>query len=96
MWDGWWKTSATLTKGSMPVTELWLLSHPSAGGVRARSQLVHHYTSADSHASRPVGICPGLCIVHLPQPPLQCLQLLGRQCPSPQFFLRSHSGVAQG
>ena len=95
-WDGWQKTSATLTKGGMPVAELWLLSHPSVGGVGARIQSVHHHTNSDGHASRPVGICLGLCIVHLPQPLLQRLQLLGRQCPWPQFFLRSCSGVVQG
>ena len=93
MWDGWQKTSATLTKGSMPVAKLWLLSHLSVGGVGARIQSVHHDTNADNHTSRPVGICLDLCIVHLPQPLLQCLQLLGRQCPWPHFFLRSHSGV---
>ena len=96
MWDGWWKTSATLTKGGMPVAELWLLSHLSVGGAGARIQSVHHHTNTDSHTSRPLGICLGLCIVHLPQPLLQHLQLLGRQCPWPQFFLRSRSGVVQG
>ena len=86
MWDGWWKTSATLTKGGVPVTKLWFLSHLSAGGVGARIQSVHPHTNDDSCASKPLGICLGPHIAHLPQPLLQHLQLLGRQCPWPQFF----------
>ena len=94
MWGGWRRTSATLIASGVLGAMSQFFFHPSAGEVTARSWSFCHHNSIDC-ASRPLDICPDLCLLLLPQLPPKRFLLFGRPCPWLLSFSRSHLEVAQ-
>ena len=85
--DGWQKTSATSTKGGVPVTELWFLSNPSVGRAGARTQSVHHRTNADGHASMPLRYLSGSMRSSPPTAPSSASSAFGEAVSMASVFL---------